>query len=144
MSPTVFQPSLLPKIGMSTSPRDDLPKCEATTWYDLLLFYLLNYFAHAATAPSPPGARTPLIFLAKFFALLLPFSSLLKAVILLFHHSIFGSDDVGMAYAVGAVVVVARKEDWKPALEYGETLVCTTLPRQFEEDAQCEARSTKM
>jgi len=150
MSPTIFQrisPLLpaLPRIGMSLSPRDDpdVPHCEATTWYDLLLFYLLNYLAHAATAPSPSGARTRLVFQAQFFALLFPLNSLLKAVTLLFHRSIFGSDDIGMACAVGAVAVVARKKDWKPALN-GETLVCTTFPRLFEQDTQHEAGSTKM
>jgi len=143
MSPTIFQ--RISPLLLALSPRDDpdVPHCEATTWYDLLLFYLLNYLAHAATAPSPPGARTRLVFQAQFFALLFPFNSLLKAVTLLFHRSIFGSDDIGMACAVGAVAVVARKKDWKPALN-GETLVCTTFPRLFEQDTQHEAGSTKM
>jgi len=72
-------------------------------------FSTSSTIAHAATAPSPPGARTRLVFQAQFFALLFPFNSLLKAVTLLFHRSIFGSDDIGMACAVGAVAVVARK-----------------------------------
>jgi len=88
--------------------------CEATTWRDIFLFYLLNYFTHAATALSPPGARSWVIFKSQLICLLYPFHGLLRAVSLLFSHCVFGTDELGSALAVGALTVVSRTKTWKP------------------------------
>src|SRR6188768_1107949 len=112
--------------------------CEATTWSDIFLFYLLNYFAHAATALSPPGARSWVIFKSQLICLLYPFHGLLRAVSLLFSHCVFGTDELGSALAVGALTVVSRTKTWKPPTKCGEELLCSGLPNQFFEARRAE------
>jgi len=120
-------------------------RCEATTWRDILLFYLINYIAHAATAPSPPGARLWLICRSQLTCLLYPFHGLVKAVSSLFSHQIFGTHELGKALSVGALTVVSRKKSWKPSTESpGEELLCSVFPNEFfegraEQDSPSEA-----
>ena len=116
--------------------RDTPVNCEATTWRDILLFYLINYFAHAATAISPPGARSRLIFRSQLICLFYPFHGLLKAVSLLLSHCVFGTYELGKALSVGALTVVSRTESWKPPTKSGEELLCSGLPDEFFETEQ--------
>jgi hypothetical protein len=109
--------------------------CVLTTWKDVLVFFLINYVAHAATAPSPPGAGWSGGFLWRFISLLWPFAGLSRAAILILSDCRFGDNELGKAISVGALTVVARTELWEPPDECGEDLVCASLPEQFKKDA---------
>lgn len=54
--------------------------CTPPSWFDYILFYFSNYFAHAATVISTPGQGSEETFLAILAALLFPASGLTCAL----------------------------------------------------------------
>jgi len=137
----VFPPIV---VAAPLSSRDDA-HCEAATWRDVLL---LNCLAHAATAPSPPGARSRIIFQSQLLCLLYPFHGLLNAVTPLFYHCVFSTNELGNALALGALAVVARTEEWNPPTKYGERLLYASLPTGFitdsEGNVECHVRVSSL
>ena len=116
--------------------------CRPIVWEKILVFFLLNYGAHAATTISIPGARSVWVWaqwpiLSFFF----PFAGLGRAIGLLVNHRQYGHDELGKAMAVGAVVVVGRSKNWQPRTrregEEGE-LVYVKLPDGFTEATDTE------
>ena len=111
--------------------------CRPIGWEQILVFFLTNYVAHAATTISIPGTRPVWIWaqwpiLTFFF----PFAGLGRSIGLLVNHVQYGHDELGKALAVGAVVVVGRSKNWQPRTrregEEGE-LVYVKLPDGFTE-----------
>ena len=115
------------------SVRDEL-RCVPTTGYDILVFFLSNYFAYAATSPSPPGSGITHIIRSQLRGLLFPFGALLQTIGLLFYHCVFGEDELGKALSVGALAVVVRTESWKPLMTCREKLHCTSIPAELVQD----------
>jgi hypothetical protein len=140
---TFFLPSsiALPLL----SPPEALP-CEPTTWRDIFLFFLVNYAAHAATAPPQPGERSSWGISWKFISLLFPFTGLFRSASIIFKDCCFGEDELGKALAVGALTVAARTKLWQPLdHECSENMVCAiqSLPKYFKEDAGPAARTER-
>jgi hypothetical protein len=55
--------------------------CGPASWQDIVIFYLLNYGAHAATIKSFPGERTSVQIMWVVAALLLPYSGIVRACV---------------------------------------------------------------
>jgi len=119
---------------------DDSVDCSPTTWTDILSFFLLNYVAHAATTPSPPGVNWWGSFQYPFISVLFPFAGLGRASSIIFNNAYYGVDDLGKALSVGALAVAVRTKNWNPLHECGERLVCDSLPSQFLEDSRSASR----
>jgi len=120
---------------------DDSVNCSPTTWSDIFSFFLFNYFANAATTPSPPGVVNwwgSLQF--PFLSVLFPFAGLGRASSIILNNAYYGVDDLGKALSVGALAVAVRTEDWKPPTKCGEKLICESLPTQFLEDSGSASR----
>ena len=101
--------------GFSNHGNDHL-FCVPNRWYDLLGFYAINYAAHAATVKSDPG-QTLISSVRDFvFALLWPFSGLLRAVETFRRNAwpLRGLDELNRAARANALCTVARSEDWEP------------------------------
>jgi len=126
---------LLPTVfAIPIFPNDQL-ECSPTTWADIFSFFLLNYVAHAATTPSPPGVNWLGAFQFPFISILYPFFGLGRTSSIIVNHASYGEDDLGKALSVGALAVAARTEDWKLPSECGEKLICESFPSQFLEDS---------
>ena len=101
--------------GFSNHGNDHL-FCIPNRWYNILWFYAINYAAHAATVKSNPGQT--LIFSVRdfVFALLWPFSGLLRALETLRRNAwpLRGLDELNRAARANALCTVARSEDWEP------------------------------
>ncbi|KAJ9490043.1 hypothetical protein VN97_g3244 [Penicillium thymicola] len=75
----------------------------------MVIFYLTNYFAHAATIISSPGQGTREMIATIFIALLLPGSGVLRALNTIYRHSIFAGDPIQQAIRAGALCMVVKK-----------------------------------
>ena len=101
--------------GFSNHGNDHL-FCIPTQWYHLLLFYALNYVAHAATCKPKPGQKLISSVRDFLFALFWPFSGLLRAIEILCRNPWpWGDhDELNRAARANALCTVAWSEDWKP------------------------------
>jgi hypothetical protein len=109
-------------------------QCTAIDFKGVLVFFLGNYVAHAATVPSRAGGKWMEFFPFAFLSLMYPLFGLLRAVALLEKHLRFGKDEIGLAIAQGAVMVAVRSKDWGPPTH--DQLVFVGLPQEFFADTQ--------
>jgi hypothetical protein len=102
---------------------DDL-LCRPTNWYNIIIFFLGNYLAHAATVKSYPGERTWSLMTATLGALLIPTSGFIRGINSIARNAKFKrkglwgaawrDTDYQTAAAAGALCMVVRKKSWKP------------------------------
>ena len=105
--------------------------CVPADFKSVLIFFLANYIAHAATVPSAAGFSA----ISAFWivgSVFLPFLGLNRSTILLFHYAL-AKDQIGKAISQGAVVVAARSRDWVPRFTRDE-LIYVGLLRKFPEN----------
>ncbi|KAL6409957.1 hypothetical protein AUP68_06364 [Ilyonectria robusta] len=88
--------------------------CPPSKWYHILLFYLVNYFSHAATVRSIPGELMLSTIYNAIFALFLPYSGVLRGIEAIVRHGMFYSDELRRAARSGALCIVIRTKDWEP------------------------------
>lgn len=99
--------------------------CTPPYWYDYVLFYFTNYFAHAATVITTPGQGRKKTILVVLLALLFPGVGILRAMDAIRRHSRFESDPLRAAVRAGALCMVVRarpdqrRETDRPDLEEG-------------------------
>ncbi|KDQ51988.1 hypothetical protein JAAARDRAFT_40601 [Jaapia argillacea MUCL 33604] len=105
--------------------------CHPTTWHDIVVFFVANYIAHAATIPTAPGAKWYDTALWTILSLLLPFAGLGKSLGLLVRHFGVGSSYLEKAWARDALAIVVRSGDWEPSADPEEIYV--KLPPDFHE-----------
>ena len=101
--------------------------CTGTNWRDVLVFFVLNYLAHAVTVPSQPGGKWQENSSWVFLSLLLPFAGLGRAIALVVNHFVNDAEEVKRAMARGVVIVAARLPGWRPPQDR-EQLVYVKLP----------------
>lgn len=81
--------------------------CTPPHWHDYILFYLANYFAHAATIITRPGQGLPTTVIA-IIAALLPVSGIARAIEAIRRHSITETDLLKHAARAGALCMVVK------------------------------------
>jgi hypothetical protein len=80
--------------------------CEPPKWYDFVVFFFSNYFAHAATVISVPGQPWIETVEVALFALLLPMSGAARAVSAIRNHAATYRDPMTQAARAGALCMV--------------------------------------
>ena len=125
---------LLASFALPLHSNDDsvtLVTCIPADFKSVLIFYFVNYAAHAATVPSVAGrpAISMLWVLGSFFY---PFSGLVRSMFQLFQY-ILAKDQIGKAISQGAVMVAARSRDWVPRFTHNE-LIYVGLLQEFPEN----------
>jgi hypothetical protein len=94
----------LPLSSSSKSPKEKRQVvCTASSWYDVVAFFLLNFVAHAATIRHYPGDNTPTQVFWTICALLLPFSGVWRACLSIADARPFEKDPLGRAKYAGAL-----------------------------------------
>ena len=88
--------------------------CLPTQWYDVVLFLLGNYVAHAFTVVSKPGEPYQDYWLRTFVALLFPHTGLEDGLKAIYRHACFVGDPLQTAGRAGALVMVVRSPKWRP------------------------------
>lgn len=105
--------------------------CRPAAWTDILIFFLGNYVAHAATVVSTPGQSTLVTVFVIVMALLFPGGGVRTGMTAIRSLAKFASSDLQMAARAGALYAVVRAESFS---EGGETL----MPKK---GASCPPRS---
>ncbi|KAF2195652.1 hypothetical protein K469DRAFT_699248 [Zopfia rhizophila CBS 207.26] len=89
--------------------------CIPTRWTDLISFYLFNYVAHAATVLTRPGERSVDFAVTVVGCLLFPVMGLYRGIEAILNGSMFARDDLSKAARSGALCMLIRSPDWRPA-----------------------------
>jgi hypothetical protein len=101
--------------------------CTPTQWYDFIIFFGANFFAHAATIRTIPGEKSSDIALTVTLALLFPFSGISRGVEAIARHASWPPcDELTRAARSGALCTVVRGREWK--LRDGMTLEGLQVP----------------
>ncbi|KAJ4303334.1 hypothetical protein N0V90_002227 [Kalmusia sp. IMI 367209] len=89
--------------------------CTPTKWTDVILFYLFNYVAHAATVLTKPGERSDDFLASIIGSLLFPALGLYRGIEAILSGAVFVRNDaLRKAARSGALCVVVRGKDWRP------------------------------
>jgi hypothetical protein len=80
--------------------------CRPGKWPDVLAFFLLNYFTHAATIKTLPGESTPITILNILAALFFPASGVFRAYEALKGRAKSYQTDLETAARAGALCTV--------------------------------------
>lgn len=109
-------PYPIPVPNASNTP--NTTQCTPADWQSIVLFYVVNYGAHAFTVVSYPGEKTWFTTYSRFIALLLPFSGILKALELLVERSCFTSNPLRQALYARALCHVVRVNERNAAVTF--------------------------
>ncbi|KAF7357534.1 Pogo transposable element protein [Mycena sanguinolenta] len=88
--------------------------CKPATPFDILVFYLANYFAHAVTIKSDPGEKGIAKYLSYAAALFFPVSGLMRGLSTIVRRGRFTHGALTQAARSGALCMVVRNEEWEP------------------------------
>ncbi|KAF2156451.1 hypothetical protein K461DRAFT_291365 [Myriangium duriaei CBS 260.36] len=82
----------------------------------VILFFLANYFAHAATVKSSPGDGNLVQCCNAFLALLFPMSGLLRSLNAIVRNLEPAENELDKALKAGALCMVVRERHWRPRM----------------------------
>ena len=77
--------------------------CGKITWQDIIVFYLVNYIAHAGTIHHPAGSKWNYVFEWSASAVLLLYVGLGRSLGLVYHHFTWGKHPFYQAGARGVI-----------------------------------------
>ncbi|KAF1963813.1 hypothetical protein CC80DRAFT_460797 [Byssothecium circinans] len=107
--------------------------CVPTKWTDVIMFYLLNYVAHAATVLTRPGERSVDYLVSVIGSVLYPTMGMYRGVEAILSGAVFvKNDDLRKAARSGALCMVVRGNDWRPV--DGDQVRNSIYRRAKEED----------
>jgi hypothetical protein len=98
----------------TTSHGDPNLLCTPADWRDVIIFYLGNYLAHAATVITTPGESTFSVIATMISALFFPTSGVLRGASAIMTFAKFAKDDLQTAARARALCMVVRTEAWRP------------------------------
>lgn len=108
----------------TTIPHSPNETCKDSNWYEVTVFFIGNYIAHAATVKSYPGEPTSRVVIATIGALLIPTSGLVRGLNSILRNAkfkrrgiisaLYHDPDYDTAAASGSLCMVVRKKSWKP------------------------------
>ena len=99
--------------GFSHHGNDDL-FCLPATWYQIVIFLLVNYGSHTVTIRSRPGQIFYHTARDIMVALLCPFSGVLRAIDSFRRCSWPSEENLMKAARAGALCIVVRNAEWRP------------------------------
>lgn len=106
--------------------------CTPTKWTDVVLFYLFNYVAHAATVLTRPGERSDDFIVSVIGSLLFPALGLYRGIEAILSRAVFvRHDGLEKAARSGALCIVVRGKDWRP--HYGDEVTNAVFRRAKRE-----------
>ena len=98
--------------GFSNHGNDDL-FCLPATWYEIAIFFVVNYGSHAVTVRSRPGQTYFHAARDIMYALLCPFSGVQRAIDSFGRSSWPSENNFIKAARAGALCIVVRNQEWR-------------------------------
>lgn len=108
--------------------------CTQSQWYDVLVFFALNYASHAATVKSRPGQTYIHTARDVVLSLVYPYAGLMRALESLARSS-WTTNDLTKAARAGALCIVVRNKDWKPSRR---TRILAGMPNGSLAETSCD------
>ena len=105
-------------IHVPSGAASNTSQCTAADWQTIVLFYIVNYGAHAFTVVAYPGEKMWFTTYSRFMALLLPFSGILKALEMLVERSCFTSNPLRQALYARALCHVVKVNENNAAIAF--------------------------
>jgi hypothetical protein len=112
--------------------------CLPAAWSDILAFFSANYLAHAATVRDGPGTPSLRSVMTAIICLFFPAWGLSRAIIHTLTFSILAGDNLTTAARAGALCMVVRLQEWRPAAE--ESLENAIFVRGYESSRRQRCR----
>lgn len=109
MAPTINVTITVPE-GSSNHGTPNLI-CIPTQWYNLIVFFGLNYIAHAFTLVTPPGATYREQLRCSLYALTCPGSGIIRCLRWIIAFAAWESDPLAKAAKVGALCMVLKEQN---------------------------------
>lgn len=84
--------------------------CRAPDWTDVAKFFILNYGLHALTTVSKPGSGIITTIIDVVAAIVLPYSGIVRAIIVMNNFARGKKDQLKVAQKAGALCMVLTGE----------------------------------
>ncbi|KAM7217459.1 hypothetical protein V8F06_007090 [Rhypophila decipiens] len=107
----------------------NIPGYTHPTWTDIMVFYLGNYVAHAATVNIDPGQPILSSVLAVILVILFPGTGIEKALLAIYSRAVLPPTELQQAARAGALCVV-RKRDTSAASSAADSTSTTEEEEQ--------------
>ncbi|KAH7138254.1 hypothetical protein B0J11DRAFT_10868 [Dendryphion nanum] len=134
MAPLIQMTVLVPE-GSTNHGMENLI-CSPAQWTDYLIFFAINYVAHAFTLMSPPGETTSETIMSGIWAFFVPGTGAIRSLRWIFSHAITASGAFQEALRAGAVCMVVKKkneglerDDWFQQTFKGNTVRLVPIDR---------------
>lgn len=88
--------------------------CKPASAIDIIVFFLGNYVAHAATVVALPGEPQWITVSNMFLVMLWPTFGCVRGLISVFRSAVFVKDPLERAQRAGALIMVTRSATWEP------------------------------
>ena len=108
--------------------------CTPSQWYDVLIFFAINYASHAATVKPRPGQSYMHTVRDIVLTLMYPYTGLARALESLARSSYNNTNDLSKAARAGALCMVFRNKDWKPSWR---TRILARMPKDSLPQRPC-------
>lgn len=107
--PGTSLPSIYPRFA------EPLKVCREATWYDPVVFILLNHVVHLFSVKGWPDETVYDTTANLFLAFFMPYTGIWRCYVYFNAMPVFlGGDDLQKAKWAGALCMVARSRDWEP------------------------------
>jgi hypothetical protein len=87
--------------------------CKPASWEDIVLFYLGNYVAHAATVTTDPGQSLFSSIATVVTVLMFPGAGIVKGLRAILSRAVFAPTELQQAARAGALYMVIKDKDVK-------------------------------
>jgi hypothetical protein len=118
-SPTVFPIEVPSGLNATNHDSNSLFCVVPAPWFSIMIFYLGNFAAHAATLVTYPGEPPMNVFAAILYALFFPNTGIVRGLNAIFRHAHFSRGDLQAATRAGALCMVVRTGAWRPREKNG-------------------------
>src|SRR5271169_4416932 len=88
--------------------------CTQLSWTAIVVFFLGNYVAHAATVRRVLGQSNISAIGSRITAAFLPAVGLQRGIVLIQTFAIFGDSELEVATRAGVLCMLARDANWQP------------------------------
>jgi hypothetical protein len=126
----------------TTNHGDDHLLCTPTVWTDVVVFFLGNYLAHAATIKTNPGESPQSVTTAIIAALLFPTAGIARGLRAIYSLAKYGKTDLHVAARARALCMLTRAGDWEP--RHGEEISNVVLSSKKPVTEACTSLSQRL
>jgi hypothetical protein len=143
----IFDVSVPSPLNATNHGSPDIFCVVPSPWFGVMLFYLGNYAAHAATLITYPGEDPIYVGAAILYALFFPTTGIVRGLNAIFRRArvrgkfpFVEDSELRVAARAGALCMIVRTEKWRPKISPTDHII-QLAPTQQEPDATTRANA---